>query len=206
MRKSSWLCEPAGWDARFLGAVPRLTPFSCSVPRGRATVVGRMPRAVCRTAHDTRLPGKGSWAHHPQSPPMALRGVQARWATPRPAAPPPAPTRTRAVLSMWLKTWLPVPALPGDWFGPRQWKRSVILVIWWESPLLLAPWFLSREWARFGRSQEDPRPVSKQPLRWERLEDFASLSCSLPSLWLCGRRGKICFPCSKQQQKVAVAE
>lgn len=213
MYKFGWLCEPAGWDTCFLVTAPRrvfplpkLTPSSHYVSWGRAADLGRMPRAACRRAHATWLGSSGvpkkGWLSTP--PPKSTCGTQmhaGRAGNPWTCCTSSCPDRSKGGFVHVMKTWLPFPALPGDWFGPRQWKRSVFLVIWWESPLLLAPWFLSRQWERFGRNQEDPRHLGKQPLRWERLESFVYSSCSLSSLWLCGRRGKTCFPCSKQQQK-----
>ena len=112
MCKCGWLCEPAGWDTCFLDTaprrvflLPRLTPSSHYVPWGQATDLGKMPHAACKRAHATwlgssRAPGKGNRAHRLQSPPAALRCMQAGWATSGPAALPPAPTQVRAVFSM----------------------------------------------------------------------------------------------------------
>lgn len=130
--KFGWLCEPAGWDTCFLGTaprrvfpLPRLSPSSHCVPWGRATDLGRMPRAACRRAHATwpgssGAPGKGQTSTRSPKPTHGTPVHAGRAGSPWTCRISSRPDTSEGSFVPVMKTWLPGRALPGDWFGPRQ--------------------------------------------------------------------------------------
>lgn len=117
MCKFGWLWKPPGWDTCFFGCCAQK-----GVPTAQAKPLFLLQDAPCWVQESPRhlAPGKGQLSTPSPKPTCGAQMHTGRVGNPCTCCTASCPDTGQGSFVHVVKTWLPIPALPGDCFGPWQ--------------------------------------------------------------------------------------